>query len=217
MVVAVVGPDGAGKSTLTALLADRLSTAGIPARRVDRWDVIGDPAYPTAACLADDTRLARSSAARMSGVPRLLFLLWVSVLALTDRQDAPPDDVAIVDGYWMKHAASEIASGADHAWVEATIAGLPVADIVVYLRLDPEVAWQRKDGRPLPYECGMDLSCDHQSFIRHQRAIQVVLDRWAEQFGWLVVDARTPLDIQADRLARTVTDARAMSWSADAR
>jgi thymidylate kinase len=215
-VVAIVGADGAGKSTLTALLAERLSGAGIPARRVDRWDVIGDPHYPTAACLADDTRLARSCAARMSGAPRLLFLLWISVLALTDGENTAPDDVVLLDGYWMKHAASEIVSGTDRAWVEATVSGLPPADVVVYLRVDPEVAWHRKNGKPVPYECGMDLACGHQSFFRHQGAIQGVLDRWAERFGWLVVDADTPPAVQADRLARTITDARAVSWSGDA-
>jgi thymidylate kinase len=203
--VAVVGPDGAGKSTLTSLLADRLTTAGRPASRVDRWDIIGDPNYPTASCVST-VREARSCAARMSTTPRLLFLLWASVLALTDRDGGLAGETVLVDGYWMKHAASEIAYGADPDWVAAVAGGLPPADLVVYLRLDPEVAWHRKDGRPLPYECGMDPLCGHDSFVSHQRAVVAVLDQWATRYGWLTVDAELPPDIQADQLMETIAD-----------
>lgn len=191
-VVAVVGTDGAGKSTLTALLQRRLTAAGVAARRVDRWDIVDNPHYPTGACLAPEVRRARSCAARMSGTPRLLFLLWATALALTDRDGGLPGEVVLLDGYWMKHAASEIAYGADPAWVEAVAAGLPPADLVVYLRLDPHEAWRRKDGRPLPYECGMDMTCARGSFLSHQGAIQRVLDGWARRSGWLTVDALTP-------------------------
>jgi dTMP kinase len=203
-VVAVVGGDGAGKSTLSCLLAERLSAAGIPARRVDRWDIVGDPSYPTASCLTPVPRQARSCAARMSGQPRLLFLLWAATLALTDHETGFPGDVVLLDGYWMKHAASEVAYGADPDWVEAVAAGLPAADVVAYLRLDPRVAWRRKEGKPLPYECGMDLSCRRASFLAHQSAIQGVLDRWAARYGWHVLDAWAPPAVQADRLAQLV-------------
>lgn len=202
--VAIVGQDGAGKSTMTALLADRLTAAGRPASRVDRWDVVGDPRYPTASCLTSTVSEVRTCAGRMSTTPRLLFLLWASVLSLTDRDGGLPGQIVLLDGYWCKHAASEIAYGADPAWVESVTAGLPPADLVVYLRLDPEVAWLRKEGRPMLYECGLDPTRSHGAFLRHQGAIQAVLDRWALRYGWLTVDATLPPDVQADRLMWTI-------------
>jgi thymidylate kinase len=150
----------------------------------------------------------------MSSTPRLLFLLWAAVLALTDREGEFGGEIALLDGYWMKHAASEVAYGADLAWVEAVVGGLPLADHVFYLRLDPEVAWQRKRGAALPYECGMDYSCKRASFLAHQRAIQDVLDGWAERYGWHVVDARTQLTIQAGHILSTVSASRATPRSA---
>ncbi|MFC0031628.1 dTMP kinase [Micromonospora chaiyaphumensis] len=207
--VAVVGGDGAGKSTLTGLLHRRLTAAGTPARRVDRWDVLAETDYPSAACLRPDERQARSCAARMSTGPRLLFLLWASALALTDRAGGMPGEVVLLDGYWMKHAAAEIAYGADPAWVEAVAAGLPAADLVVHLRVEPELAWARKDGRPLPFECGMDLTCSRSSFLAHQGALLAVLDRWADRHGWLVLDATAPTPVLADQVIAALADRRA--------
>jgi thymidylate kinase len=205
-VVAIVGPDGAGKSTLTDLLARRLSAAGRPASRVDRWDVVGDPHYPTASCLNPTVSEVRTCAGRMSGTPRLLFLLWASVLSLTDRDGGLPGRIVLLDGYWMKHAASEVAYGADLEWVESVAGGLPPADLVVYLRLEPETAWLRKDGNPMLYECGLDPTRSRESFLRHQGAIVTVLDRWAERYGWLTVDGEASPDVQANRLMWTIDE-----------
>jgi thymidylate kinase len=93
----------------------------------------------------------------------------------------------------MKHAASEVAYGLDRAWVEDVARGLPYPDLVVYLRVTPELVWERKGGRPLPYECGMDLSCSRARFLAHQRKIHGVLDEWAVRYGWSVVDGARPL------------------------
>ncbi|WP_318306516.1 dTMP kinase [Amycolatopsis solani] len=202
-VVAVVGADGAGKSTVTALLAERLTAAGHAAARVDRWDIADAVRYPTASCLTGDVAVARRCAALMPGVPRLLFLLWASALALTGRP-AGTGEILLLDGHWQKHAASEIAYGADVSWVEAVGAGLPAADLTVHLRIDPEDAWARKDGRAVPFECGMDLSCSRESFLAHQRSIAATLDRWAARDGWLVLDARTPPERLVARLVPRV-------------
>ncbi|GLZ29809.1 hypothetical protein Lesp02_19990 [Lentzea sp. NBRC 105346] len=192
--VSIVGADGVGKSTVTAALRER-----VPARLVDRWDIVGNQDYPTASCLVDDTRVVRSCAARMSSTPRLLFLVWASVMAITDNSSGwDPDSVLLLDGYWVKHAASEIAYGADPAWVEAVTAGLPPSDLVIYLRSDPETAWLRKGGDVLPYECGMDMSRSRESFLAHQREIHRVLDRWSARHGWVEIDARRPLDLVLD-------------------
>lgn len=202
-VVAVVGPDGAGKSTLTGLLAERLRAAGHPAARVDRWDIADAARYPNASCLTGDVAVARRCAALMPGTSRLLFLLWASALALTDRP-AVSGEIAVLDGYWQKHAASEVAYGADPAWVTAVASGLPAADLTVYLRIAADVAWSRKDGRPVPFECGMDRSCSRASFLAHQRSITGTLDRWAARDGWLVLDARTPPELLVARLLPAV-------------
>ncbi|MGW4759630.1 dTMP kinase [Streptomyces chartreusis] len=205
-----MGADGVGKSTVTREVAHRLTADGFPVRPVDRWEIVASPDYPTAAFLRDDVLSVRSCTARMSRLPRLLFLLWATVLPLTDcRRPQSPGEVLVLDGHWMKHAASEIAYGLDRNWVEALVAGLPQASATVYLRSDPETAWERKNGRPVPYECAMDLACSRESFLAHQRTIHDLLDQWARRLGWIEVDARRPLNDVVAQATRHARDAAA--------
>ncbi|GAA1948820.1 hypothetical protein GCM10009837_87790 [Streptomyces durmitorensis] len=202
MIVAIVGADGAGKTTVTRAVGEAL---GGLASVVDRWDIIDNSAYPFADFIKPDERRVRTCAVRMAPQSRVMFLLWAAVASVTDRQAAAdPAEVLLLDGYWMKHAASEIAYGTDPAWVEAVGEGLPAADVVVYLRSDPATAWDRMGERAVPYECGLDLSCSKQSFLRHQQKIHKVLDSWADRFGWTVVDVHKPLPQVVDTVLEHV-------------
>ncbi|MFI5783086.1 hypothetical protein [Nocardia sp. NPDC051570] len=202
MIVAIVGADGAGKTTVTRAAAERLGTS---ATVVDRWDIVGSPHYPTAAFLEADVRRVRSCAVGMAPESRLLFLLWAAVASVTDRvAESETDSVLLLDGYWMKHAASEIVYGMDECWVEAVGAGLPGADRVVYLRSDPQTAWDRIGARAVPYECGLDPSCAQSSFLHHQGRIHEIFDSWANRQNWAVVDTRRPFAPVVDAVVEAV-------------
>ncbi|MEH6374926.1 thymidylate kinase [Streptomyces sp. KLMMK] len=215
MIFTLVGADGAGKSTVSRTVTERLRASGLPVDRVDRWDIVDNPAYPAARFMRPDVPDARQCVAEMPEGPRFLFLMWSIGMALEGRVPGPGDAggptpagrVTLLDGYWMKHAASEIVYGLDRTWVEAVVAGLPPAGTVAYLRADPEAAWERKAGRDvLPYECGMDPSCSRESFLAHQRSVLALLDTWADRFGWLTLDASAPLQDVTARVSSLVLD-----------
>lgn len=211
MLIAVVGSDGAGKSTVTSRAAERLVGSGHPVRQIDRWHIVDNPAYPVTRFLSPPVSELRLRVAEMPNPPRFLFLMWSIGMALLGREDAvpPPEgEVRLLDGYWMKHAASEIVYGLDQGWVESVVAGLPRPDLVVYLRLEPEDAWRRKVDDVVPYECGMDASCSEESFLRHQGRILALLDEWSARHGWTEVDATAPLDAVIDRVAKEAAAAR---------
>jgi dTMP kinase len=203
MLVAIVGIDGAGKSNVVNEIAQKLTLSGRKARHVDRWNIVGSENFPTARFLKSDVKDIRSCVAEMPNSARLLFLLWtMSMALLADRREWPSAAVVLLDGYWMKHAASEIAYGLDAQWVNEVVAGLPPPDKVIYLQLTPEEAWLRKCGSLVPYECGMDTTCAEESFLAHQYHIKSLLDSWSEKFGWDVVDASAPLsNVTAETLA----------------
>lgn len=219
MLIALVGSDGAGKSTVTTSLAGpgRSEATGLPDRvtvlRSERWDIVRDPAsYPSARLLRPDVALGRTCAAEMPGAARLLFFAWSACMALEAREPRPaPGTVTLLDGYWMKHAAVEVVHGLDRSWVESVGAGLPVCDLVIHLKVPPETAWERKRNEEiLPYECGGDPECSRASFLAHQGRVGEVLDDWARQFGWLTVDATE----SAAAVAARVRAATGLPWSA---
>jgi len=192
--VAVVGGDGVGKTTVSKQLAEQMNELGYAARCVDRWDIVANPAYPSACFLTNDIRHIRRCVANMPPNARFLFLLWSMSLALSaDVAHRSDDEIVVMDGYWMKHAASEVAYGLNPAWVLSVSSELPAPHVVLRLCLPPEHAWSRKEANLVPYECGMDESCSKESFLQHQRRIQIQLDEWSTVFGWKEIDASAPL------------------------
>ncbi|PZT77247.1 MULTISPECIES: dTMP kinase [unclassified Streptomyces] len=203
MLLALTGTDGVGKSTVTRAFVAELNARGYRARTVDRWDIVADSRYPAARFLSHDIRDIRTCIADMPGTSRLLFLIWSMAMALEGVREEP-GEVVVVDGYWMKHAAGEIAYGLDPEWVEALVAGVPTADLTVRLSLDLATAWQRKQGDLVPYECGMDPACAEDSFLAHQRSISDHLDRWTKRHHWPTVDADRPVPLIVAELAGLV-------------
>jgi thymidylate kinase len=202
MLVSMVGADGAGKSTVTKMAAQRLVDAGRPVDRVDRWDIVASPAYPATRFMRPDVPDTRLCVAEMPVASRFLFLMWSISMAVQAKPTVDgPGQVTLLDGYWMKHAACEIVYGLERGWVESVTAGLPRSAAVLYLRADPAVTWERKVGRDVvPYECGMDPDCGELNFLTHQRKIQQVLDSWAERDRWTVIDAHAPTAEVIDRV-----------------
>ena len=208
LLVAVTGTDGAGKTSVTRSVVHELRALSHDVALNDRWDIVGNPAgYPTARFLADDIALIRSCVTDMSPLSRLLFLVWTMHLSLADGVGKADNAVLVADSYWMKHAASEVVYGLDRNWARSLCDGLPRADVVVYLRVSPELAWQRIGSSANAYECGMDSGCSREAFLRHQHAIQEVLEDWARADGWLVVDADEPLATVRDRVVRVLEGA----------
>lgn len=202
MFIAITGIDGSGKSTISRDVVRSLLAARHPAERLDRWDMLDRQVCPAGAILVNDKSLIRQHAVQMPNPARFLFLTWSISLVLAEHRDSGA--TRVFDGYWMKHAAAEIAHGVDAGWAEAVADGLPRPDAVVYLRVSPEEAWKRRRGIVSSYECGMDVSCSQESFVRHQGKMSASLDQWADRYGWHIIDAVEPrLAVLAKALAFT--------------
>ena len=211
MLVAIAGPDGAGKSTLTKALHQALRARGVDAVRLDRFDIL-DPALSPASAFVDaDTLTVRRSVLAMpTAAARLLFILWsMAITASSQLKDAPAKRVILYDSYWMKHTAAEIIFGADEQAALAAASLLPAPDLTFYFRLAPEILLARKPDDRVAYECGMDDTCRPESFLAHQRRIQSYLDRWSKRFGWQEVDGAKAKDALVDDLSRRIEAALA--------
>ena len=141
----------------------------------------------------------------MPPLPRFTFLMWTMHMALEPHVQAADASIVMVDGYWMKHAASEIAYGVDESYVSAVTGKLPRADLTLLLDAPLDVLYERKAGDLVPYECGMDPSCSRESFIRHQALIGATLRRWQDEFGWVTVDVTQPRAAMVAQMANAIS------------
>lgn len=199
--IAIVGGDGAGKSTVVRALHDEIARTNTAAL-VDKWDILDRARFPEYRFVADDLADLRSCVAEMPDVNRTLFLFWALHGSLRPAR-LDETEVILLDGYWQKHAAAEIAYGAPHALVDALSAVMPTADLTLFLDVDPDIAFARRSADTVrgvvPYECGLE-ECTRDNFVSHQAKIRATLLRWAERDGWSVVDAGGPVDVVLDQV-----------------
>lgn len=189
--VAFVGNDGTGKSTLSRATEDRLAAIGAT-RRVDKWDVLKDDVYPEYAFMGNDLPLLRRCTSNMQETTRTLFLFWTLHGTLKPEIVAGADFV-VLDGYWPKHAASEMQYSGKDGLVREAVKVMPRPNLTFFLDLEPALSWQRRTADPdiplVPYECGLDPALTEASFMAHQTAVRAQLLEWNETYGWHRIDA----------------------------
>jgi dTMP kinase len=183
MLIALAGCDGAGKSTQAKRVVQWLEQWGWQSEIVDRWHILDRETFPECRFIRSAREEVRVCNSEMEGLSRAMFLFWTVSVTMQKLDLQNPSRVYLLDGYWMKHAAAELEYGCDPAWIEATIASLPPADLTFYLDILPDEALRRKPDLT-PYECARNPSLNPDDFIRHQTKLRGRLRRWADEFGW---------------------------------
>lgn len=191
MIIAMDGPDGAGKSSQVKRLASWADSQGLSFRVVGKWQVFEEAQVPQARFLRgsslDELRVC---IAEMPNPARMLYLGWLNTLA-AERARAAEEDLVVLDGYWVKHAATELLAGCHKGLVDAIVDATASVDMVVFFDVTPEEALRRKKGDITPYECGRDPECRPERFLSHQAAVRDIMLEWVEGRGWDVIRANT--------------------------
>jgi dTMP kinase len=154
--------------------------------------------------MVPDLPALRRCVSDMPEVTRTLFLFWMLHGTLTPKATAGAD-IVLLDGYWPKHAASEILYSGRRDLVEVLSAIMPRADLTLFLDVDPEVAYCRRiadTATPLvPYECGLDQNCSKAGFVCHQEATRKIMIEWSKGLKWIRIDANADRTIVADAIS----------------
>jgi len=155
-IICVSGADGCGKSTLLARLAEALPGATV----VSIWDLMRDPRARPLYATKDQIQTFLGALEEES---RALFMMSY----LRAAMDRAGDGVVLVDAYWYKYLANELAMGASPARLLPLTALFEKPLLTLHLELDPAIAAARKQGVFSAYECGLQApTAEH--FIEFQ-------------------------------------------------
>lgn len=189
MLITIAGCDGAGKSTQMKKVKNWLENNNYEVVILDKWDILNTEKFPECRFIntpLDDLRVCISE---MEGISRALLLFWSISITLTKNNLNDDGKIYLLDGYWMKHAASEIVYGCNPEWIKKTFEQLPESELVLYLDVPPEEALNRKQGDLTPYECGRDANLTPENFIKHQAKLRNILTSWANEYNWFEVSS----------------------------
>lgn len=203
MLIALIGTDGAGKSTQSDALVDYLQSNGRSVVRFSMWDIL-EERFPEHRFIGSPREEIRVCISEMRGTSRILFLFWMMAAAFEDARRQTSGAIGILDGFWQKHAAVEMVHGVPGMLVEQLGAIFPEPDLTFHLDVDPELSLQRKLGKSItPYECGNDPSLSETAFLRHQHAVRSILTDMGAGKDWVRIDADKPVaDCQATIIER---------------
>ncbi|MBB4854235.1 thymidylate kinase [Mycobacteroides chelonae] len=140
----------------------------------------------------------------LSPVSRAHFLFHALHLALelAGKRDA---NTILLNAYWYKYFATEVAHGGDPLILRRLAAGFPEPDLTFYLTISPLDALARKRQRS-DYESGYG---DEDKFLVFQQHSHAALDTLADEFAWIKLDgAAAPADLTAAMLERIREDSR---------
>ena len=195
--ICVAGGDGSGKTTQIARLASVFEAKGRKVAAVTIWDAFVDPG------VASKLPFERASdiytyLKLLSPVSRAHFLFHALHLALERARSRQPD-VLLLNAYWYKYFATEVAHGGDPVLLRQLAAGFPEPDRTFYLSVSPQDALSRKSQRS-DYESGYGQ--DEQTFLSFQRRTHDVLGALAAELSWVKFDGRS----SPSEITRAITE-----------
>lgn len=186
MIISFTGCDGAGKSTQISRISDLLIEQGYQVKIIDKWNILNHDIFPECRFINQNLNDLRVCIAQMEGISRAMFLFWTIMITLSKENLNDSNVIFLLDGYWMKHAASEILYGCESEWIEKTVRQFPTSDLTIYFDITPEVSAERKQ-EFTPYECGRVQNYNVDDFIRHQTRLRELMLSWAGHYKWEII------------------------------
>src|SRR5712691_7077591 len=98
MLITITGADGSGKSTITRMVKEKLTSSGINAVQIDKWDIYNFEQHPECRFLKEPLSELRKCISEMSVPARTLFLFWSMYLTM-EKTTSDCFDVTVVDSY----------------------------------------------------------------------------------------------------------------------
>lgn len=187
-IICITGGDGAGKSTLVNGLKAKLPQA----YEAGIWDLLGsgDASLPFQSKRQIDAFLCG-----LTPDSRLLFLAHALKWSI-DTAMASDHELILLNAYYYKYFATELALGADPLLVAGLAERFPRPDVVIRLDLAFGEAAKRKN-KLSRYECGTVDVPSREAFLSFQ---EKALQQWDafDQSGWYGLDARLSPEVLQD-------------------
>lgn len=182
-IICITGQDGVGKNTVINALSDKYPSAVV----ANIWDIMegGVETVPFKSKADVDNYLCS-----LTPDSRCLFLAHALKFSI-DSAMSSKSELVILNAYYYKYFATELALGASETLCNGLIKSFPVPDLVIKLELDISSSLERKD-QLSKYECGAQ-STSKNNFLVFQK---VALKKWEHfnQDNWEVVSTNVSKD-----------------------
>lgn len=166
--ICITGMDGIGKSTLINMLASQINSCYI----ANIWDLLDSQVKGLPFRTKKDLD---NYICDLTPDSRFLFLAHALKYS-TDVALSTNKKIILLDSYYFKYMATELALGAEITLVMEVVQRFPKPHLVVELKLPMDEIIKRKT-KFSRYECGLAEVADKLSFIKFQEKVK---EKWQE-------------------------------------
>jgi thymidylate kinase len=198
----VTGPDGAGKTTQIARIAEALSKRGkkrIVAMTI--WDMLLDPSTRGRVAFKSPAELD-AFLEILSPMARMMFLCHCLYAAL-DLALARKPDVILANGYWYKYWATEVAHGGDEQAMLGLMKVFPEPALTFCLDIGADEAFARKV-KLSGYETGFASDRTLEAFRAFQARARPPLERLAAEKQWIRLDGKETAAVLSETILKRI-------------
>lgn len=180
--ICITGIDGAGKSTLVNNIEAKLS----PVYIASVWDILN-----SATTLFSNKKDIDNYLCTLTADSRVLFLAHALKYSIDKALESGKEKI-LLNSYYYKYFAVELALGASEKLVLSLIKTFPQPDITIYLDISVEEAAERKKIISR-YESGLIMYPEKDNFIAFQKT---ALNKWNyfEKTNWHTINTSAPPD-----------------------
>ena len=162
---------------------------GLNIVRVAIWDMLLDPETHDKVGFKSKVELDRFFTI-LHPVSRCMFLFHCLYQAMV-MAEKKPADLYLIDSYWYKYYATEVAHGADPDVITHLTKIFPEPGMVFYLDVDVDETTRRKQ-KFSGYESGFAHDAD--GFVAFQKAAHGAFAKIRGERKWIIINARRSID-----------------------
>ena len=210
--ICITGPDGCGKSTLVSGVMEKIKTeTKLKAELISIWDMLlYSPEFQAVIGFTSKEELDRYLEI-LDPVSRSLFLFHVfnQSMELAKKKEA---DIFIIDSYWYKYFATEIAHGADKDVIFPITSIFPEPEFTCFISVSPELAFSRKD-KCSGYEIGYAPSHTKEAFIAFQNPAYEIFQELCDRKDWIKLNGTDSPDSLVNQLFSLITKEKNLAYT----
>lgn len=180
-IICITGPDGSGKSSLISSLTNENEYFYV----ASVWDILKDD---VTGILFSSKMNVDEYLCSLTPDSRLLFLAHAMKYSIDKALNAQKH--IVIDSYYYKYFASELALGASNELVQSLKALFIEPQVTIFLQADPSVTVARKAVYSR-YECGLLCTPNEQAFFDFQFKTHEYWNLFISQ-NWHIINAHKP-------------------------
>ena len=198
--VCITGVDGSGKSTLISRVMEKLEIER-NIEIVTVWDMLHEPSLKNK--MGFKTKEQVHAYLNVLHPVSRTFFLFHSFYQALELAKARKPEILLIESYWYKYYATEIAHGADAEEIHPLVKIFPEPAITFYLDIDLEEAYKRKN-KISGYESGYAIPLTISGYLAFQQRACEVLRSLKQEHEWIEMDGTKEVETLANDIIERI-------------